>query len=68
MTLLLFCFLTSTLNRKVGEEEGKLQKIEYLKDKKNFLGEIKSVFQNFLVPQWDRISLSESGGCWFESY
>ena len=32
---------------KCGKEEEKLQKFEYLENKKSFLGEIKNVFRNF---------------------
>ena len=32
---------------KSGKEEGKIQKFEYLKNKKSFLDEIKSIFQSF---------------------
>ena len=35
------------LNLKTGKERQKIEKIEYLENKKNFLDEIKSIFYNF---------------------
>ena len=34
-------------SRKCGKEEGKIQKFEYLENRKSFLDEIKNIFHSF---------------------
>ena len=43
----LFHFICSFEFGKCGEEEGILQKFEYLENEKSFLDEIKNIFHNF---------------------